>query len=195
MTYSQRILGCIVTCWVLNSAGCATSLQPLVSSEVRADIAEISGQWTVQDSLHGSIKTGSTLVIQRRGVGSHYVELDQAGEKSSWHADTVKLGDSVFVDLFPDFESDPDKPEGIQIIATHVFYMIQKTGQELKVYGFDHSKLDPLATEERVAVPSPRNQRLIFVAEPKRLQEFFEKHGAANLQKAPVLVFKKVAGT
>ena len=36
-----------------------------------------------------------------------------------------------------------------------------------------------------------RNHRLVFVAEPKRLQEFFEKHGQAKMQKLPIFTFKK----
>jgi hypothetical protein len=184
----------VLALWAtLMISGCATSLQPLVSQEARVDVPEIAGQWTIESSRYSSVKSGSKVRIERRGMGSHYVEIDQDGEKSSWHADTVKLGETIFVDLFPDFEADTEKPEGILVIATHVFFVIQKEGQELKVYGFDHAKLDIQAIEEGVAVASPRNQRLVFVAESKRLQEFFAKHGAAHRQEAPVLVLEKSA--
>ncbi len=172
-------------------SGCATSLQPLVTAEVRTDVAEISGNWIVESSNYSSVQAGSKLRIKRRGVGSHNVEIDQSGEKSSWHADTVKLGDAIFVDLFPDFEADTEKPEGFLIIATHAFFVIQKKDQDLQLFGFDHGQLDVRAVEEHVAVSSPRNQRLVFTAEPKRLQEFFAKHGPPNLQKKPNIVFKK----
>jgi hypothetical protein len=171
--------------------GCATSLQPLVSADVRTDVTGITGRWVLEQSNTSTIEVGAKLRIDRRGLGSHHVEIDQAGEKSSWNADTLKLGETIFVDLFPDFESDTEKPEGILIIATHVFMVVRMNKNSLELYGFDHANLDAQAIKENVVVPSPRNNRLVFTAAPERLQEFFAKHGAANLQKQPTLIFKK----
>lgn len=192
MNSGRRYLTAVFAVWAMAAAsGCATSLQPLVTSEARTDVPEISGKWVVETTRDASLKGDAKVRIERRGVGSHYVEIDQAGVKSAWHADTVKLGETVFVDLFPEVEADSEKPEGLLIIATHVFFLLERTDEGLKLYGFDHGKLDSLALEERVAVSSPRNHRIVFVAEPKRLQDFFAKHGQAQMQKLPFFTFKK----
>jgi hypothetical protein len=190
-SWRQFLFVAFATSAMLALSGCATSLQPLDTNDVRADVVDITGDWIVKSSLYESVKSGSTLRVVRRGVGLYDVRLKQVDATSRWHAATVKLGDTTFVDLFPEFEADTEKPEGILVIATHVIFVIQKTEQGLNLCGFDHTKLDSAAIEERVAVSSPRNQRLVYVAEPKRLQEFFAKHGPADLQKNPVVVFNR----
>jgi hypothetical protein len=101
------------------------------------------------------------------------------------------LDKTVFVDLLPRHEPDADRLEDALLIATHVIYVLRKDEQGLALHGFDHGKLDALAMKEKLVVASPRNERIVFIADSKRLQEFFRDHGSSLQQKEPLVVLKR----
>jgi hypothetical protein len=176
---------------LIASAGCATSIQPLATPEVRTDVAGIAGDWIVERSLYQGLSTEARIRIVRRTVGRYDFEITQNGETSSWDGDAILLGKTMFADLVPHFEAEAEKAQDLLMIATHVFFIMEREEQTLKLYGFDHSRLDPLAQKEKLAVASPDSHRLVFIAESKKLQEFFQEHGAEFQRKDPVVILKK----
>lgn len=176
---------------LLAAPGCATSLQPLGTADVRTDVAGIAGEWTVERSLFQGLSSEARIRVHRRGAGMYDFAITQKDETTTWDADAVQLGRTVFADLFPHFEPDGEKPQDLLLIATHVFFVMESEGETLKFYGFDHARLDPLAVKEKLVMTSPDKHRIIFDADSKKLQQFFEEHGPALRQKDPAIILKK----
>jgi hypothetical protein len=178
-------------CAVVALAGCATSIQPLGSPDVAVDVAGIAGEWTVERSHYPALTKEANVRIIRRNVGVYDFEITQAGKTTNWAGDAVKLGDKIFADVVPNFEPEGSNLEELLLIATHVIFVMENDESSLKLYGFDHARLDPLAVKERLAVASSAKERLVFTADPKKLQSFFKEHGPALQNSEPVVVLKK----
>ena len=164
-------LGLVVIC------GCATSLQPLATKETRTDVAEIEGNWIVESSQLSACRKGSQVRITRRDVGLYEVRTTQDGFTTDWDCESLTLAKTVFVDLFQRKKLEDDEPEHVVQIGTHAIFILNRDARHLILTGFDQSKLDRMALDDRVAVASPRNNRNVFVADSKRLQDFFAEQG------------------
>lgn len=176
---------------LVTGVGCATSVQPLATSEVAADDKGIAGDWTVERSHYPALTKDATIRIMRRGVGIFDVEITQAGKTTNWAGDSIKLGDRLFADIVPNFEAEGSNLEELLLIATHVIFVLEADEQSLRLYGFDHARLDPLAVKEGLAVASSAKERLVFIADSRKLQAFFKEHGSVFQNKEPVIVLKK----
>jgi len=172
-------------------AGCATSIQPLATQDVATDVASIAGEWIVDRSHFPALKQEAAVHIIRRGVGIYDFEITQAGKTTNWDGDAIKLGDKIFADVVPNFEAEGSNLEELLLIATHAIFVMENDENSLKLYGFDHARLDPLAVKERLAVASSAKERLVFTADPKKLQAFFKEHGPALQNKEPAIILKK----
>jgi hypothetical protein len=174
-------------------SGCATSLQPLATKEVRTDVADVEGAWIVEDSNLVAYKKGATLKISRQTVGMYDLQVTQDDKTKGWDCETIALNNTIFVDIFPQKTEQDDEPERALQIGTHAIFILRRDATSLSLVGFDHTKLDKAALDEKLVASSPRNDRLVFIADTKRLQDFFAKHGVECAQQYPLLVLKKLA--
>lgn len=116
---------------------------------------------------------------------------DARWQTTGWDCETITLNKTIFVDIFPQKTEQDDEHERVLQIGTHAIFALRREESSLSLVGFDHAKLDKAASDEKLVVPSPRNDRLVFIAETERLQEFFAKHGVECLQQFPTLVLKR----
>lgn len=171
-------------------SGCATSIQPLATKETRTDVAEIEGNWIVESSQLSACRRGAHVRITRRDIGLYEVRTTQDGVTTAWDCESLTLAKTVFVDLFRQKKLEDDDPEHVLQIGTHAIFILNRDSRRLTLTGFEQSQLDRLAINERVAVASHRNNRNVFVADSKRLQDFFAEHGLECALSEPSIVLK-----
>jgi hypothetical protein len=174
--------------------GCANTLQPLATAEVRVDLPHVEGEWRVGETTIAPSLQDARVKIHRRGTGSYELTLTEENQKSTWSCDTVKLGTTTFVDLAPHLEAVEDQQGAADMLtlASHVILAVEQSGDEIRLFGFDHSKLDTIASQQGIAIDSATNRRLLYVGKTKALQEFFGTTGAKYVQRAaPVLVLQR----
>lgn len=174
-------------------SGCATSLQPLATQETRTDVVDVEGSWVVEESTLAACRKEATLRIQRQTIGTYDLQVTQDGKTTGWDCETLTLNKTMFIDIFPQKTEQDDTHERVLQIGTHAFFILRRDATSLSLVGFDHAKLDKAALDEKLAVPSPRNERLVFIADTERLQKFFAKHGGECAQSFPMLVLKRRA--
>ncbi len=185
-------LGIIVVLTSLICTGCATSLQPLATKDVRTDVADVEGAWIVENSTLDACEKGAILTISRLSVGRYDVRVTRDGKTTGWDCETVMLNKTMFIDMFMQKTEQDDEPERVLQIGTHAIFVLRRDETSLSLVGFDHTKLDKAAHDEKVVAPSPRNDRVVFVADTVRLQEFFAKHGVECAQPEPSVVLKRL---
>lgn len=184
-------VGILLVLGGIATSGCATSLQPLASKDVRVDFPEIAGNWVVKESNLAACQKGAAVKIVRLGVGRFDVETKQDGKNAGWDCETIQLGKLKFVDIYAQPTVADEEPEASLRIGTHAIFLIEHANDEVRLIGFDLGKLEQLGLAEQQLVASPRNDRNVFVADTKRLQAFFAKHASACAQKGPTLVLTR----
>jgi hypothetical protein len=174
--------------------GCVNTLQPLSTADVRVDLPKIEGDWTIADTTALPSLDQAGVKIERRSTGIYDLTLTEDDQKSHWRCQTAKLGTTTFVDLVPllDAVEEADQAAEMLTLAAHLILAVEHSDDEIRLFGFDHSKLDPLVVEQGLAIDSATNHRLLYVARTEKLQAFFRTTGAKYLQRSlPVLVLKR----
>src|SRR5207244_7153351 len=80
--------------------GCLPSLEPLYTDRDVTSDPRVTGTWTVKD---GSM----TVTADVRGYKVAYTDNETPETRLNFKAHLVKLGNSLFVDLFPEPPEDP----------------------------------------------------------------------------------------
>lgn len=175
-------------------SGCANTLQPLGSKDVRVDIPHLSGNWIVSETSLLQTLNDARVKIARSDTGLYTATLTEEGQVSTWNCQTLKLNETTFVDLVPllDAVDDQQRAADMLTLTSHVVLALEVDGDQIKLFGFDHGKLDVIAMNEGLVLESSVNNRVIYIAKTSKLQQFFGTTGAAHLQKTrPVLTLKR----
>lgn len=73
MVYGLCVLGTVAL------SGCASSLQPLGSKDVRVDVPGMAGEWVVKESIFVACRKGTQVKIVRLSAGRFDVITKQEG--------------------------------------------------------------------------------------------------------------------
>jgi hypothetical protein len=194
-TLRQTLETLVGVALLATAIGCATSIQPLASEAVLTDLPGIEGKWVVSHSPYLFLKKGAQIGVTRCSVGRYEVEFEQNGKTARWHADAVLLEKAIYLDLFPNVETDRDAPELALQVSTHVILALSQNESTLKLYTFDIVQLERLAAEQGLTVPISNGDgngaRVVFIADAGKLQAFFRKHGPALRSTAPTFVLER----
>ncbi len=114
-------------------SGCLWSVHPLYTDETVAFEPGLVGVWATAD--------GEKLAIVEQGEGKSYEVTYQQkdlseGASGKYNAHLVRLGDSLFLDVYPDKKAVDGLMEAKPVwylLPTHTFYRLQLNGNAVTV--------------------------------------------------------------
>ena len=159
---------------VLVLSSCVPSVHPLHTDDVVVFKPDLIGTWSGQGD-------DDTWTFTQDGEKAYKLVLvDEPDTKGEFEVHLVKLGDRLFLDLFPgepEFEaSDFYK---LHLLPVHTFMQVRRITPELEMSMMDPEWLGKLLEKDPKALAHERtDDHLVLTAKPKELQVFLLKHAA-----------------
>ena len=164
-------------------AGCIPSLHPLYTADDLVFEPGLVGRWSpVEDSESGEVwtftksdQTGYRLVVDPKEKES---EDDTPAGRAEFDAHLLKLGDHMFLDLYPEqprFENDFYM---MHLVPAHSFFKLSIEGDILKLVMIDYEWLDKMLKKRKIKLKHERLEdgAIVLTASTKELQKFFRKY-------------------
>ncbi len=149
--------------------GCVPSIEPLYTAKDVISDAHFVGTWSTKDA---------TLAVTAADDNKSYKVAYDAKEDKPVHlkftAHLMKLGSSMFADLFPDM---PEQILCYPCVPMHMFAKVAANEDTLKIDLFDTGWLDTMAKAGKLQMPSALlDDTRILTAKTADLQAFMLKH-------------------
>jgi hypothetical protein len=179
-------------------AGCVpiVSLHPLFTKESIIFEEKLLGAWVGDANDSGILwefarfEEGSSgnlpKDLQNESKWVYRLNIaDKEGHKGVLAACLVRLGDRLFLDIFPDQfpsgESDPEKTKlvfnAFFFLSTHTFIRVDAIGDQLKIHWTDDDEFKKLVEAEPKAVEYvATEEHPVLTASTKELQAFVTKY-------------------
>ncbi len=193
MRTKKLALGCVAALL----AGCAPilSLHPLFTKDTLTFEEKLVGTW-VKDPNQPEVTWEFSRLDESAAQGllepwrdeiTKFYRLnitDEEGRKGSFAACLVKLGDRLFLDVFPDrFPSDEQDVEkmklvynGFFFVPVHTFIRVDSIGEQLAIRVTDDDRFEELVQADPKAVKYESvDERPVLTASTKELQAFVAK--------------------
>jgi hypothetical protein len=176
-------LGLIITVM----SGCITSLNPLYTDKDIIFKKELIGTW--QDS-----KTNESWTFEKWEENGYKLVHKEEGEQATFRAVLVKIGDYMFLDLYPMETASKNSLKQMHQFPVHSFSKVTLSGNSLSLEMLNPEWLDKgLATESlQVQHSKTSDGRIILTATTSELQSFMLAH--ASMKEAfdePLALTKK----
>lgn len=155
-----------------------------------------------KDSLNANFeKLSSTVKKISEGVNdflgkdeSEFYFLQMISENSeieSYKAYVVKIGEDLFLDLFP-LKEQVDNPN---FIPVHTFMKIDVSKDKLELKTFNEKKLKNLFKSNLIRLSHEIvDDRVLITAQPRQIQKFIERYAQDESVYEETLVYHKIKG-
>jgi len=162
---------------VLEMAGCVSSLNPLYTERDLLYDPSLVGVWAESDDAK------ETWAFEKAGEkGYKLVVTEQDGKTGEFKAHLLKLGNTLFLDLFPEADALSGTNRNFfyqdHWLPTHTFAKVFQVEPELKMAILDptwlkeHLEKDPKA----IAHTKVHEHKIVLTASTPELQKFVLKH-------------------
>jgi hypothetical protein len=147
---------------------CVPSLYPLYTERDLVLAPALEGTWMEED--------GDTWTFHK-GAGDNYKLIyTEKGAPGNFDAHLVRLGKSMFVDLFP---QEPDMRNDFykgHFIRTHTFAWIQLEADLLRMAMMDPDKLKESIEQKKISIGHERlGDEILLTAPTEKLQQLVQK--------------------
>lgn len=155
---------------------CVPSLQPLYTPETTIFREELIGVWKEKPE-----ENGETWTFTKGENNTYQLNIRDEEKTSVLEVRLVKLGDHLFLDLFPSEGAIEDTSLGdfyrASLVPAHLIIKL-KLGAKLELQLLQTEKLDELlkAAPKTLAHTHIEKDRLVITASTQELQAFIKKH-------------------
>jgi hypothetical protein len=168
----------LVFCLVLS--GCiVTSLQPLYTDKDLIFEPALAGAWTEEKPADDKTTTKESWAFTKAGEKEYkFVYTDKDGKAGEFSAHLLKIGGTLFLDLFPD---DPKLAQNdyykMHLLPAHSFVRISQIEPVLKMSLLDEGWLKKFLKTNPDAISYEQiPDMVVLTAKPKALQRFLKGH-------------------
>lgn len=168
---------------VMLAAGCIpTSVYPLYFKNDLIFDSELLGTWgNPEDPM------GDKLIFEKGNKDSYDMYYFESGEDIGGDSSTaefvvhlIKLGDNLFLDVFPEEPESANDFYNIHLVPTHSFMRVEIVGDTMKLGLFDYSWLENNLRDGTVEIKhATRDDMTVLTASTEELQKFAEKYADA----------------
>jgi len=150
--------------------GCVlSSLHPLYTDEELIFEEKLIGKWSDENNLW-EFRAGEPNTYQMRVFD---------GKEGRFVAHLVKLGDMLFLDIFPDGETlgEPQAFYGFHILPVHTFMKIEQIEPKLQLRAMDYDKVSKMLEEDpNLLKHEVVEDRIVLTASTEQLQKFIVEY-------------------
>jgi len=167
----------VVVGLLLMVSGCVPSLHPLYTEEDVVFEPDIVGEWISDDPK------ALWSFTSRDNKACELVYTDENLKSGSFKVHLVKIGDAMFLDLFPVRSfADECSLHWCHYIPAHTFILVEQIKPKFQIRMFNVDWLTKLLKENPTAIKHERDSTggddagILLTAGPKDLQSFFTEH-------------------
>lgn len=150
--------------------GCVlSSLHPLYTDEELIFEEKLIGKWSEESNVW-EFRAGEPNTYQMRVFD---------GQEGRFVAHLVKLGDMLFLDIFPDSETlgEPQDFYGFHILPVHTFMKVEQIEPKLQLRAMNYDKVSKMLQEDpNLLKHEVVDDRIVLTASTEQLQEFIIKY-------------------
>lgn len=150
--------------------GCVPSLHPLFTDKDLVFDQVLVGTWVDEDGKN-------TWTFQKSGENVYELVYTENEEPAKFQAHLLKLGDFLFLDVFPE---EPGMKNGLYkglLISAHGFSRIWIEGDSVRLAYLDPEWLKQMIDKKKVKIDHDFiDQGIILTAETNELQKFAVKY-------------------
>src|SRR3990170_1492928 len=159
---------------VIFLTGCVPSLHPLFTDKDLVFDQVLVGTWVDEDGKN-------TWEFRKSGENAYELVYTENEEPAKFQAHLVKLGDFLFLDIFPE---EPGMKNGLYkglLIPAHGFSRIWIEGDSVRLAYLDPDWLIKMIDEKKVKIEHDFiDETIILTAQTKDLQKFAIKYAGDN---------------
>lgn len=129
-----------------------------------------------QIEYQGSVTVYAKKSYKLTVYSAEAVACDEKGKMEAYVAHLVKIGDDLFMDLYPEKEYSSLNVSD-NFFPVHTFFKIAVTENEFKMTHFDMDKLNKLFVSNLIRLRHENvDGTILITAQPKELQKFIDKY-------------------
>ena len=141
-------------------AGCVRSLHPLYTEKDLVFEKKLVGTWSEGDG------NKDTWIFQQSSDNAYELIHTQKGAPAKFDAHLVKLGEYLFLDLFPDQPDTKNEFYKSHLIPAHTFSKITITNDVVHLSMFDNDWLKEMISKKTVTIQHERIEETIILTAP-----------------------------
>lgn len=177
--------------------GCVVqSLHPLYTEQQPAFEPALVGVWEeVNDE--GASEDASVWTFEGVENKAYRLTAQFGDDRTTQQVHLVRLGDSMFLDLFPDPPQDCLEPYALSLVGVHLFMRVWLEGDELRLAHLNSDWLDEQIEQGAIVIKheSVDEDALLLTAATKDLQQLLIKHADnPEMFEDPVLLHRRASG-
>ncbi len=192
LSIAALVMGCI-----------PLSLHPLYTEETQEFDPNLIGAWV---ALDGDSETADGWFIVSADKATYRVVIREEGKANPMNGRLVRIGESLFLDLFPaevdlGDASQPGLKLGdyyrMQLLSLHTFVRVDAIEPALRMRAANHKALEQIINETPEAIQhqpmSDNDDWFFFTAPPEELQAFVAKYEKTLFEREETepMVFKR----
>jgi hypothetical protein len=172
----KRIALLLAVAFALIVAGCVPSLNPLYTEKDLIFEPALVGVWAESDDAK------ETWAFEKSGDKGYKLVYAADGKAGEFDARLLKLGDTMFLDLYPDDvglkEINRNDFYKAHLIPAHTFAKVTQIEPVLQMAFFNPDWLNKLLETDPKAIQHQKlsEDRIVLTASTKELQKFVLKH-------------------
>jgi hypothetical protein len=157
-------------------AGCVPSLKPLYTEKDLVFEPGLVGVWAEKEDSE------ETWAFEKSGEKAYKLIYTQDGKTGEFKVHLLKLGDTLFLDLYPDDEGlarlNRNDFYWSHWLPTHTFAKVRQIEPTLQMSFLNGDWLEKSVEKNPKAIRHERidGDRIVLTASTKELQEFVNKH-------------------
>jgi hypothetical protein len=182
----MKSLGLVFTIMFLAFfTGCVPSLHPLYTQDDLVFEPGLVGKWSpMEEGEEGEVwrfvkagESGYRLIIEPKEEKKDSQE-DRPAQRAEFDARLLKLGDHMFLDLYPEQPKFENDFYMMHLVPAHSFFKISIEGDILKLVMLDYDWLEKMLEKRKIKLKHERLEDgpIVLTASTKELQKFFKKY-------------------
>ena len=165
-------------------SGCVVqSFGPFCSDQSLIYLKEVTGQWSLQTDYGDNVRTNAIRPWVFSGESATNCKLlafDKQNNGATFEARFFKLGNNVFVDVFPKDFADDAKVNAYwawTVYPTHTVCKVELTDDKLTLKPLDYDWLKKNLDQHKVSLPyiGKLDDWVLFIASPEQWEAFLAK--------------------
>jgi hypothetical protein len=116
-------------------------------------------------------------IFKKSGEKSYQLIIKDQEEEGLFEAHLLKLGDYLFLDLYPEEPEESSEFYKMHVIPAHSFILVSLEGHVLRLGFFDLDWLEENIEQNKITIKHERrDDTIVLTASTEELQEFVLKH-------------------
>jgi len=170
---------------LLGLTGCIPSINPLYSEEDLVFVPELLGTWT-------DPKSNETWTFAQKNETAYVLTHADSNHRADFRAHLVKLGETIFLDLYPVKRDTDDYLYQMHVFPVHTFSKININSDQLTIAMLDLVWLKKNIDSNEIAIEHAKaNETILLTAPTQELQAFMLKHAKEEAAFSDPLVLQK----